>query len=231
MNRLPDFFIIGASRSGTNSLRVMLNSVPEILPARKREIHFFDNDKQYSKGLKHYESYFLEREVHLSFDTTPGYLYSEKAPIRIKRDMSEQSHRFIVLLRNPVNRAWSNYWHWKDKIPKSELFNPNSELLKRGRYVDYLKKWVRVFDPKCFLIVKSEMFFRQPVEVANDILDYFFELAGQVQEVLYYDPKKNKPTVKSSYPKPDRKVVEFLTEYYRLPNIELYNHFGIDWEQ
>ena len=108
MNRLPDFFIIGASRSGTNSLRVMLNSVPEILPARKREIHFFDNDKQYSKGLKHYESYFLEREVHLSFDTTPGYLYSEKVPIRIKRDLPESSHKFIILLRNPVDRAWSN---------------------------------------------------------------------------------------------------------------------------
>jgi len=184
MNRLPDFFIIGASRSGTNSLRVMLNSVPEILPARKREIHFFDNDKQYSKGLKHYESYFMEREVSLSFDTTPGYLYSEKAPIRIKRDMPEQSHRFIVLLRNPVNRAWSNYWHWRDKIPKSDLFNPNSEVLKRGRYVDYLKRWMSVFDQKCFLIVKSEMFFRQPVEVANDILDYFFGLAGQVQKAL-----------------------------------------------
>ena len=229
MNRLPDFFIIGASRSGTNSLRVMLNSVPEILPARKREIHFFDNDKQYSKGLKHYESYFLEREVHLSFDTTPNYLYSEKAPIRIKKDMPEQSYRFIVLLRNPVDRAWSNYWHWRDKIPKSDLFNPNSEILKRGRYIDYLKRWMSVFGRKCFVIIKADKFFEQPVAVANSIIDLFG--LSRIRRAFYYDPKKSKPTVKSSYPKPDRKVVEFLTEYYRLPNIELYNHFGIDWEQ
>jgi len=230
MKRLPDFFIIGARRSGTNSLRVMLNSVPEILPARKREIHFFDNDKQYSKGLKHYESYFPEREISLSFDTTPGYLYSEKAPIRIKTDIPEQSHHFIILLRNPVERAWSNYWHWKDKIPKSDLFNPDSEILKRGRYIDYLERWLSIFDEECFVIIKSEKFFRQPVAVVNVILYFFLGLSSRMLKASYYDPKKSNPTMKSTYPRPDKKTLDFLVEYYRQPNTELYNQFLIDWE-
>ena len=227
--RLPDFFIIGASRSGTNSLRTMLNSVPEILPAKKREIHFFDDDGQYAKGLKHYESYFPEREVLLSFDTTPGYLYSRKAPIRIKRNIPEESHRFIVLLRNPVDRAWSHYWHWRNKIPKSALFDPFSEVLQRGRYVNYLRYWFYIFDRDCFLIIKSEEFFKQPITVANKVC-CFLNLPSTVEHSYYYDPKKENPTVKSPYPKPDKKTFDFLTNYYRRPNQELFDLIGLNWE-
>jgi len=230
MKRLPDFFIIGASRSGTNSLRETLNQAKLIAPAKKKEIHFFDVDYNYQKGLRYYKKFFASEKEKISFDTTPGYLYSFAAPIRIKRDLPESSHKFIVLLRNPVDRAWSNYWHWQHKISKSELFNPDSELLKRGRYIEYLKHWVSLFGRISFFIIKAETFFEMPEDVVNFILNHFLNIPERVEKILYYDPKKKNPIKKESYPKPDKEVIDFLTEYYRRPNAELYNHFGIDWE-
>jgi len=230
MNRLPKFFIIGASRSGTNSLRETLNQVKSIAPAKKKEIHFFDMDYNYKKGLRYYETFFTLDKAKISFDTTPGYLYSEKASIRIKRDLPESSHRFIVLLRNPIDRAWSNYWHWRDKISKSELFNPDSELLKRGRYIEYLKYWVSLFGRISFFIIKAETFFETPEDVVNFILNHFLNIPERVEKILYYDPKKKNPMTKSAYPKLDKKTFDFLVEYYRQPNAELYNQFLIDWE-
>jgi len=228
--RLPDFFIIGASRSGTNSLRETLNQAKSIAPAKKKEIHFFDMDRNYQKGLRYYETFFTPDKAKISFDTTPNYLYSFEAPLRIKKDLPESCHKFIVLLRNPVDRAWSNYWHWRDKIPKSELFNPNSELLKRGRYVEYLKHWVSLYEKTKFFIIKAETFFDMPEDVVNFILNHFLNISERVKKILYYDPKKKNSRKKASYPKPNREVIDFLTEYYRKPNARLYNHFGIDWE-
>jgi len=230
MMGLPKFFIIGASRSGTNSLRETLNQAKLIAPAKKKEIHFFDKDSNYQKGLRYYERFFTPNRTKISFDTTPGYLYSFAAPIRIKRDLPESSHKFIVLLRNPVDRAWSNYWHWQHKISKSELFNPDSELLKRGRYVEYLKHWVSLYERTKFFIIKAETFFKMPRDVVNFILNHFLNIPEKIEKILYYDPKKKNPIKKESYPKPDREVIDFLTEYYRRPNAELYNRFGIDWE-
>jgi len=227
---LPKFFIIGASRSGTNSLRATLCQIDMIEPAQRKEIHFFDKSSEYIKGLKYYKSFFTFDRTKICFDTTPNYLYSFEAPLRIKKDLPESCHKFIVLLRNPVDRAWSNYWHWRYTIPKSELFNPNSEVLRRGRYIEYLRRWIQLYRKNQFFIIKAETFFQKSVETVNFILEYFLELPYRVTRALYYDPKKSRPTIKIPYPRPDKKVFDFLTEYYQRPNLELYLKFGIDWE-
>jgi len=196
--RLPDFFIIGSSRCGTNSLRATLENHPRIREAARREIHFFDKDGSYRKGLDHYASFFPNGD-YLTFDTTPAYLYSSKALDRIKKDMPPWCHRFIVILRNPADRAWSHYWHWREKLNLQtfdSLIKEDSEILRKGRYAEHLKRWFDSFSRDSFAIIKSEDFFNDPTGIANRIIKDFLKLDKEITRAAYYDPKKPDPRKK-----------------------------------
>ena len=223
--KLPDFFIIGASRSGTNSLRCTLATHPKINPSSRRECHFFD--WTYHKGLEHYKRYFPARG--LTFDTTPNYLYSSEAPARIKKDTPSSSHRFIVLLRNPAKRAWSNFWHFKKKtwLPPGP-----GEILRRGRYAEYLARWFNHFPKHRFMIIKAEDFFRASKLTANTIIRELLGLKPLINQSRYYDPKRPDPKTRTPYPAPEPEMAEYLMNYYRPHNQRLYDLLGVDflWE-
>src|SRR5688572_14326389 len=105
--RLPDFLIVGAMRSGTTSLHKYLQAHPDVFVASGKEVHFFD--RRYGRGLDWYRSRFAgvttERVVG---EATPAYMYDENAIARIAHDLPDA--RLIVVLRNPVDRAYSHYW-------------------------------------------------------------------------------------------------------------------------
>jgi len=230
--KLPDFFIIGASRSGTNSLRCTLATHPEINPPSTYEPHFFDWN--YHKSLEHYKRYFPARG--LTFDTTPNYLYSPEAPARIKKDIPPASHRFVILLRNPAKRAWSNFWHFQKKAKRppspEDLRDPTSEILKKGRYADFLIRWFDHFSKHQFMIIKAEDFFRTPTLAANAIARELLGLKPSINQASYYDPKRPDPNSRSPYPAPKPELAEQLQRYYRPHNQRLYDLLGVDflWE-
>ncbi len=106
--RLPDFIILGAQRAGTSSLYYYLSQHPQILPAVRKELHFFDD--HYRRGLGWYRSQFPTRGARgtITGEATPYYLSHPHAPARIQRLLPQA--RLIVLLRNPVERAISHYF-------------------------------------------------------------------------------------------------------------------------
>ena len=87
---------------------------------KKQETHYFDIEENYSKGMKFYEQYFDGRVNEILIgQTAPFYLYLDYVPERIYKSLPDV--RLIFILRNPVDRAYSHYWHsWKEKqmIPK-----------------------------------------------------------------------------------------------------------------
>jgi len=107
----PSFLIVGVQKGGTSALHGYLSSHPCILPASKKEIHFFDKDLAYHRGLTWYHSHFPLphhlRQGAITFETTPVYLYRSKCARRIWE--YDPGIKLIVLLRNPVDRAYS---HW-----------------------------------------------------------------------------------------------------------------------
>jgi len=118
LTSLPDFIIIGGMKCGTTSLYDFITRHPGILPAKKKEIHFFD--EHYLWGKSWYASNFpllldkknLEIELQhrvLTGEATPNYMIFPFVPKRIKNLIP--TVKLIAILRNPVDRTYSHYQH------------------------------------------------------------------------------------------------------------------------
>jgi hypothetical protein len=110
---LPTFLIIGAARSGTSTLYRYMQTHPEIYlrPSKRPEPHFFFKDSEYRKGLQYYEETWFPEDGPWKAvgEASTSYLFGENVPERIARDLP--AVKLIAILRNPVERAFSNYWH------------------------------------------------------------------------------------------------------------------------
>jgi hypothetical protein len=116
---LPSFLICGGRRCGTTSLHRALAHHPTVLePLRHKDIHYFDNN--YRRGADWYRAHFplrrhaeRVRELHgvpgQTFETSPYYLHHPHAAARIARDLP--GVRLIVLVRDPVERAYAQHAH------------------------------------------------------------------------------------------------------------------------
>ena len=165
---LPDFIIIGAGRSGTTFLYYHLQQHPEIhLKSSKRpEPHFFARKSEYEKGLAYYSPrYFSEWGGEPCVgEASTSTLYSLEAPSRMARDLPEV--RLVCLLRNPVDRMFSEYRNsvahgWEDvdfeqalRLEAERLRCPIDEYhrelepkayVKRGLYAQHLRRWYEHF--------------------------------------------------------------------------------------
>lgn len=108
MARLPTFIIAGAMRSGTTSLNGYLREHPDVAVSQPKEVHFFDHN--FDRGIDWYLEHFgaVRGEMAVG-EATPDYLYHPAAMERIAATIPDV--KLLVLLRNPVERAYSHYWH------------------------------------------------------------------------------------------------------------------------
>ncbi|MGF1491695.1 MAG: sulfotransferase domain-containing protein [Microcoleaceae cyanobacterium] len=132
----PTFLIIGVQKGGTSSLYEYLIQHAQIAPALVKEVHFFDNHTRahnFGKGMIWYRSHFaysfqnlfLSAERSLTTgEATPDYLFDPNAPQRVAKYLP--SAKLILLLRNPVDRAYSHYLH---NVRASATYDPGREPL------------------------------------------------------------------------------------------------------
>jgi hypothetical protein len=109
---LPNFLIIGSARCGTTNFASYLRVQPGVFLAAKRpEPHYFLKDWEYEKGLKYYsERYFSQVADQKSIgEASASYICHRKVAERIKKDLP--GVKLIAMLRNPIARAYSGYWH------------------------------------------------------------------------------------------------------------------------
>lgn len=112
---LPNFIGIGASKCGTTWLHELLSQHPEIyMPTKRKEINYFNFDDHFEQGQEWYESFFPEAEFAGKYQAigefTPRYLdNSGKCAQRIASMPSV--NKLILMIRNPVDRAYSQYCH------------------------------------------------------------------------------------------------------------------------
>ena len=111
LRMLPDFVIIGAQKSGTSSLYHFVVQHPAILPAAKKAYCYFALN--YKRGEYWYRLRFPIRasQKFLSGEVSPIYLFYPWVPGRMKKLLPDV--KLIVILRNPVDRAYSHYHHTK----------------------------------------------------------------------------------------------------------------------
>lgn len=238
MSIYPDFLIIGAARSGTSSLHKNLEAHPQIvgpklLRGNHKEAHFFDKSVKYGWGLKWYLSLWNSVDGSLKFESTPNYLFVKEVPRRIKESLINYKElKFIVMLRDPVLRAWSHFWHWREKHrkPQQVLMNPDNEFVKKGEYIEQLYNWQYYFKKEQFLIIKSEDFFANPRGVILEVHKWLGIEPISINKPRYFDPKKLDQYKKSKYFPIPTEIRDWLSRYYKPYNKELFKYLGKEFE-
>ena len=110
---IPNFYIIGAAKCGTSSLFANIIQHPDIYKSDYKELNYFDSNENYSRGSAWYlNSYFQGAERYkASGEATPAYIYWAEIVAPRMVDMHQgSSPKFIAIFRNPVERAYSQYW-------------------------------------------------------------------------------------------------------------------------
>ena len=144
---LPNFMIIGTPAGGTSSLYEYLSAHPFVSRASTKEVHFFDNEVHWRQGINWYKSYFpcciskfyktrMAKQDFVTGEASPSYLANPHTAYRAFA-ITPQA-KFIVLLRNPVERAYSYYnfrvrWKKEKKQSFEEAIDMEEKILCEGK--------------------------------------------------------------------------------------------------
>lgn len=158
---LPTFLGIGVPRAGTTWLHELLDSHPGVyVPTHRKEVRFFD--LYYERGVQWYEKFFPPegeaRRYQAIGEISPGYLYCPRCPERIESIPSIT--KLILILRNPVDRAYSAYGrrvrYREFSGPFEELLSLEPEVIRMGSYSPRIRDYLRYFSMDQMLILIHE---------------------------------------------------------------------------
>lgn len=257
LGTLPDFLIIGVQRGGTTSLYHYLLQHPDVYGATTKQVEYFSNN--YDKTTTWYRSHFpmrWRRTLHERLDkpfvtgeASTGYMLIRTAARRAKKLLPDT--KIIVLLRNPVNRAYSHYNHvvknGKENLSFRKAVEKEQEriegerqkteqdpsyissayrthtYLTRGKYTEFLRPWFEQYDREKMMILKSENLFQNPRDTTNKVFRF---LGIQEHELKNYHQINNR-----KYDEIDDDLREELKAYYQEYNADLEELIGrdMDW--
>jgi hypothetical protein len=179
----PDFIIVGAMKGGTSTLAYFLEHQKDIVMA-PGEVNFFDNDKNYTKGNIWYQEQFKSKDINKIWgEKTATYHYDEKVPDRIHK--FNPNIKLVWILRNPIDRAYSNYWHrvkyggefssFEDAI-NNEMNGIQKNIwglyLKRSLYADQIIRFKQYFETDQMHFVVFEHLLKDIEIHLSSLLDY-----------------------------------------------------------
>lgn len=146
-NVFPNLFLPGAAKSGTSSLHDYLNQHPDIYMSEVKEPLFFINDEKYSEGLDNYLELFKNAEdKKIRGESSTAYMIFPNVVERIKESIKSDI-KFLFILRNPIDRAYSHYWWLKGLgVEKKEFKNAflediNVDLNYKNNYTGLYKSY------------------------------------------------------------------------------------------
>ncbi len=241
----PNFIIIGVQKGGTSSLYTYLTHHPQIAEARQKEVHFFDLNLD--KGIEWYRSQFpsigdgTERQI---CEASPYYIFHPCVPQRVYNVFPQV--KLILLLRNPVDRAISHYYHEVrlgfenlsleeaiaaepqrlageiEKLMASQTYYSHNHqhyaYLSRGIYADQILNWLKFFPKEQMLILKSEDLYTNPAATFNTTLEFLNLPSYQLEKYDKYNA--------GEYGSVNEEIYQQLTAYFQPHNQRLAGLLG-----
>jgi hypothetical protein len=181
---LPNFIIVGAAKAGTSSLAHWLRGHPEAFVVPEKELYFFEHDERWAQGVDWYRAQFAEAgEARAVGEATPNYMFRFEAAERMASVVP--GARLIALLREPGDRAYSHYWHWRlrkvaerrsfGEAVAEEMARPprafedpddrhDPQYLARGRYLPQLKRLCEYFPRESLQVLLLDDLEKRPAE-------------------------------------------------------------------
>tara|TARA_B100001540_G_scaffold126815_1_gene113093 strand:- start:1025 stop:1852 length:828 start_codon:yes stop_codon:yes gene_type:complete len=248
---LPNFIIAGTVRSGTTSLYNYICNHPSVLPAAYDEIGFFDSNFQL--GTMWYQSMFPTKKQMelvqektnfcLTGEDTPFYFWNKDAIKRISELIP--NCKIIMIFRNPVDRAYSNYQLGKRENKEDLSFEKTIEIEKqiinkgtknlnfseprtyliKSLYSLQLKNWLKSFSKDQLYFLSTEQLSSKP----NETMSGIFNFLGLPRHTLS-EFKKEK---KAIYPEMNISTRNDLLEFFKPYNNELFSLIGnnFSWDK
>lgn len=247
-DRLPHFVCVGTQKGGTTTLHALLSGHPQVFLPQEKELHFFS--LHYGRGPRWYGNHFLRAAPdQIRGEITPYYLFHPEAPRRIQALLPQA--RLIVLLRDPVARTLSHYFHsYRLGLETLDLeaalgvepvrlmgssaclvaddgrhpSHQEHSYLARSRYEQQLPRYLQRFSAGQLLLLRSEDLFQQPLLVWRQLLLF-----------LQLDPQPLPPMVAANRGDGEDKTVsrpvrnwirDQLDSTYRL----MEQSYGIRWD-
>ncbi|WP_258098212.1 sulfotransferase family protein [Marinoscillum pacificum] len=199
MNKLPNFMIIGAGKSGTTALYEYLAEHPDVYMSPVKETNFFalegeklvdpkDDPEQmfhYPWSVTNWEEYQKlfdgVKEQKAIGEVSPMYLYSQEAAFRIKVKFPDM--KIIVILRNPVDRLYSRFMHlarenrkptsrFEDALNKNTIWWRRNDLVTEGFYHKHLQKYYKLFDRDQIKVILYDDFKSDPLKEVQNIYEF-----------------------------------------------------------
>lgn len=182
----PEVYLIGAQKAGTTTLAYLLAQHPRICMAITKETHYFTANSH--RSLAWYQSQFPNYEDGICIDASTSYSFaplSAKNSYQTKKSVQnipQKIHaispnaKFIYLLRDPIKRTYSSYWHsfntgrehrsFRDAI-KNDFF-----YVDVSNYYGQLALWLEYFPLESFLIVLFEDLKNNPQQLVKKCFDF-----------------------------------------------------------
>ena len=261
MRMLPDYLIVGAAKSGTTSLYRYLVRHPRIRRARRKEIRFFY--REYAQGENWYRAHFplvlrkhwtaLRYGEFATGEADPSYLLYPHAASRAHALLPHA--KLIAILRDPVDRAYSQYRHKVRKGFESLSFEEAIEqeperirgewermladasyagtalyefgYLQRGLYAEQLERWLVHYPRERVHVVGAEELFADPARVVRAVTD-FLGLAPRDPHEFVDQFERHNADVEGAAPiEPATRAR--LSEHFAPANHRLYALLGRDF--
>jgi len=212
----PNFFIVGASKSGTTSLYAYLNENPEVYMSPIKEPRYFHNfiHETYLKRIKETSKYLRlfkkVRNEKAIGEASPTYLFDPDSPKLIKKAVPHA--RIIIILRDPVKRSFSHYLMHKNNGRETESFyqviqrgikrEKNSKeynpCLDRGLYFNQVSRYFEIFGRDKVKVLIFEEFIKDPKKTIKEILDFLDVKSEILSKILKTYNVYREPTGKAA---------------------------------
>ncbi|KAM9838015.1 heparan sulfate glucosamine 3-O-sulfotransferase 2-like [Aulostomus maculatus] len=253
--KLPNAIIVGVKKGGTRAVLEFIRIHPDVRAAGT-ETHFFD--RNYDRGLEWYRGLMPRTlESQITMEKTPSYFVTKETPRRISA-MSRET-KLIVVVRDPVTRAISDYTQTLTKTPDLPSFQVlafrNQSLgivdtswnaIRIGLYALHLENWLRYFPLAQIHFVSGERLITDPAGELARVQDFLGLKRIVTDKHFYFNRTKGFPCLKKpessgsprclgkskgrTHVQIDRDAIEQLRDFYRPYNVKFYEMVGHDFK-
>uniref|UniRef100_A0A3P9K641 Sulfotransferase n=1 Tax=Oryzias latipes TaxID=8090 RepID=A0A3P9K641_ORYLA len=195
--QIPQSIIIGVRKGGTRALLEMLDIHPDVAAAAT-EVHFFDWDENYAKGLEWYRDLMPYSYPHqITIEKTPGYFTSALAPERIRAMNS--SIKLLLILRDPTERVISDYTQVyfnrlenhkpvqaiENLLVRNGALNTRYKAIQRSMYDIHMRNWLQHFSLEQIHIVDGNALIQDPLPELQKV-ERFLNLPPRIISSNFY---------------------------------------------
>ncbi|XP_029953335.1 heparan sulfate glucosamine 3-O-sulfotransferase 2-like [Salarias fasciatus] len=253
--KLPNAIIVGVKKGGTRAVLEFIRIHPDVRAAGT-ETHFFD--RNYDRGLEWYRGLMPRTlESQITMEKTPSYYVTKETPHRISA--MSQDTKLIVVVRDPVTRAISDYTQTLSKTPDLPSFQDlafrNQSLgvvdmswnaIRIGLYALHLENWLRYFPLAQIHFVSGERLITDPAGELARVQDFLGLKRIVTDKHFYFNRTKGFPCLKKpessgsprclgkskgrTHVQIDRDAIEQLRDFYRPHNVKFYEMVGHDFK-